>query len=58
MRTRLLALVLLTAAASLSACGIETTPSDPEALLPPGDRAQPGEGLFTGEKGYLEVLPD
>jgi hypothetical protein len=56
MRILLLALILLTAAIALSACDIETKPADPNLLLPPGDRPPPVPGLFTGEKGHIELL--
>jgi hypothetical protein len=57
-RSVVLALSLIAAAAALAACGLSTKPADPYALLPPGDRPPPGPGLFTGEDGVYRVLAD
>lgn len=58
MRVLLLAIGLIAAATSLAACGIEPEPSDPNQLLPPGDRPARGPGLFTGEDGVFTIPID
>jgi hypothetical protein len=46
---------LVAAAIGLAACGIEPQPSDPNLLLPPGDRPARGPGLFSGEDGVFTI---
>ena len=58
MRARLIVLLVSTALLSLAACGLETKPADPNALLPPGDRPPPGPGLFSGEDGVYKIIID
>jgi len=58
MRHGLIVLLLLAGTVGLAACGIETKPADPNALLPPGDRPPPGPGLFTGEDGVYKIIID
>jgi hypothetical protein len=54
MRSAALALALLLVMLGLSACGA-IKPSDPDDLLPPGDRPARGPGLLSGEAGVLTI---
>lgn len=59
MRVIAISLVLLGLGTALMACDAKMSLSDPNDLLPPGDRPARGPGLFTGEDGVFKItLPE
>jgi len=58
MRRILVTLFILGIGAAVAACD-NAKLSDPNDLLPPGDRPARGPGLFSGEDGVLTIpLPE
>lgn len=55
MRLIAISFVLIGLGFGLMACDAKMSLSDPNDLLPPGDRPARGPGLFTGEDGVFKV---